>query len=225
MTGKWILDAESRVPSSWDGYAERYSALLVAIGGRLPGGVAWRDDVDPPVPLDPADTARLHQLLLDRQLRNDVGEIMNGAGSNQWLLGERQLPQGDANLLLRGSWGHRDIPVFIGLEVNEPEGSSLWSYPDDVIAALIATVLQSIDATQVRVVERILDRLLGKADLPPAVGSHVYMTVPLDDPSRFPPGARQVRCGEGWLLIVPPGAGDEETLQRMRWVAAAIGAA
>jgi hypothetical protein len=225
VTNKWVLNASSRVPSpTWEDYAERYASVLRSIQHELHGEVTWWDPAgDQTTRLDPTDTKRLTELLVDNQIRNDGGALMAGAGSNQWLGGQRDTPQGEVSLLLHGGWGRREVSVYVALEVHEPEGSSLWSYADSDIARLVAGLMAAIGGSDAQIGEHVLSMLLARADAPFGIGSHVYMPVPLDDPSRFPPGARQVRCGEGWLLIVPPGATDEETLQRMQWVAAAVG--
>jgi len=227
VTGRWTLGAQSPVPSpSWKVYAQRYSALLVAVAENLPGDVVWWDFLEGRAdkPLAPDDTDRLTQLLVDGRLRNDLGEIMSGSGSRQWLRARRTLPQGETTIGLSGSWGRDDLAAHLNLEVEEPPGASVWSYPDPTVASLVAAVLMAIDGSKAKIRERSLHRLLAKAKAPFDVGSHVYMSAPLDDPGKFPPGARQVPCGRGFLLIVPPGATDEDTIARMRWVAAAIGA-
>jgi hypothetical protein len=227
MNTYWSLGAASPKPSpSWETYAERYSGLLTAIAEGLPGGVTWQDsDPNAETALGPGDIQRLTEMLLEGRLRNDLGELMQGAYSSQWLTGRRGRPADESDIILRGGWGgDDDIKVSFTLEVREP-GPLLWSYPDDTIAAVVAATLAAIDGNKAKIRDRFLHRLLVRAEAPFDVGSHVYMTVPLDDPARFPPGARQVRCGDGWLLIVPSGASDEGTVQRMRWVAAAIGAA
>lgn len=227
MNTKWLLGVASPVTSpSWAAFAERYAALLEAIAVGLPGDVTWSDHVgDTAIRLDLDDTDRLTQILLDGRLFNNVGELMPGAGSNLFLTGQRSGPTGTTTLLLTGGMGGDKVSLLhASLEVKEP-GELVWSYSDEIMAQLIGGMLTAVEGDKARVRDRFLHRLMIKTEAPFDVGSHVYMAVPLDDPSRFPPGARQVRCGEGWLLIVPPGAGDEETLQRMRWVAAAIGAA
>jgi hypothetical protein len=223
---KWMLGLRSSVSShSWEAYAGRYAALLTVIVDRLPGEVTWWENVEhADISIDPGDTKRLTQILIDGRLRNDLGELMEGAGSYQWLTGRRVLPNGEASVLLKGGWGSDDVVLHASLNVTEPDSYSLWSYADETIADLVAGMLAAIDGDRARARDRLLHRLLTKAKAPFDVGSHVYMAAPLDDPGRFPPGARQVRCGKGYLLIVPPGATDDETLARMRWVAAAIGA-
>lgn len=226
MTNKWVLNAGSRTLSpTWDDYAERYSSVLTSIQHELPGEITWWDPVGAQTKhLDPTDARRLAELLADNQIKNDVGDEMAGAGSNQWLAGQRKTPLGEVSLVLHGGWGRREVSVYVALDVHEPDGYSLWSHTDGDIARLTAGVVAAIDGSEAQISEHTLHRLLARANAAFGVGSHVYMRAPLDDPSRFPPGARQVPCGEGWLLIVPPGATDDETLQRMQWVAAAIGA-
>lgn len=225
---RWLFGATSTVPSpTWEAYAERYSALLTALAETLPGEVTWWDDIpDVDVPLDPGDTHRLARMLGDRRLRNDLGELMEGAESFQWLTGRRTTTDGEHDLVLHGGWGgDKDLKVTASLDVFEP-GHLVWSYPDQTIAALFAAVLEAIDGSRARIRDRLLHRLMVKRYKPAwEVGSHVYMPAPLDDPGKFPPDARQVPCGQGFLLIVPPGPTDDDTLARMHWVAAAIGAA
>lgn len=225
MNTRWTLVLQSRLPSpTWEAYATRDSALLTAIAGALPAEATWWDaETGPDTPLEFADIEQLTGILIDRQMRNDNGDIVSGGGSSHWVNGRVLYPDRTADLVLHGVWGGEEIPAHAALQVFEP-GELLWSYPDEVISGLVAATLDPIQGSKARIRHRFLHRLLVKADAPFDVGSHVYMPVPLDDPSRFPPGARQVPCGKGWLLIVPPGASDEETLQRMRWVAAAIGA-
>lgn len=228
MNTHWLFGATSLTPSpSWEAYAERYSDLLRAITSGLPGETTWVGHVDglDDAPIDPDDRALLTKVLVDGRLRNDLGQLMEGAISHQWLVGRRNSPNGEHSVVLSGGWGSdEDLKVTVSLKVNEP-GQLLWSYPDETIAELFAAVLDAIDGTRARIRDRLLHRLIVKRYNPSwEIGSHVYMSAPLDDPGKFPPEARQVPCGRGFLLIVPPGPTDDDTLARMRWVAAAIGA-
>lgn len=224
---KWSLNAESTLPSSsWEEYAARYAQLLRSIGHAFGGAVSWY--LEPQrragTELDLSDPAPLLEQLIERQLRDDYGGIMDGGGSHPWIYGRRQLPQGPAEFVLRGQFGAHARPVFVNFEVSEPPGLTLWSYPDEFVANLVASVMAAIDAPRAWCRDRDLLRLISKARASFDVGSHNYVPGPLDA-SRFPPGARQGPCGKGYLLIVPPGPTPEDTLERMRWVAAATGQA
>ena len=228
MTGTlWTLNAVSSVPSpTWDDYAHRLAALLQAVGDGLGGEVAWYSDRvarGGSAAVSPSDAGRLQELIVEHQLRNDRGEVMPGAGSRPPLFGERTVPQGMSRLVMRPRLGADDAPFTAHVEATEPPGYSIWSYPDQTVAGLVGKAMTAIGAAQAEILDDDVLGLFLEADLP-VVGTHSYVPGPLDA-SRFPPGARQGPCGKGYLLIVPPGPTPEDTLERMRWVAAATGQA
>lgn len=223
---KWTCNAVSSVASAtWDEYAVRYAGLLASITDGLGGQIAWFSDrvLRDGTQVDLDDVDAFSRMLVDSQLRNSRDGIMAGGGSHPVVFGERTVLRGSSWVVLRATFGSDERPALAHLEVVEPPGYSLWSYPDESLADLVGRIMASIDAHEARILDGEVLRLLAKAKAT-IVGSHNYVPGPLDA-TRFPPGARQGPCGSGYLLIVPPGPTPEDTLERMRWVAAATGRA